>query len=68
MKMRNLHHLANSSFSGEAWILAADVFRCEAPGRFIIGLVDHVKILHFRARISKTMSRVISKNTSRLNR
>lgn len=30
---------------GEAWILSADVFRCEAPGRFIIGLVDHVKIL-----------------------
>lgn len=30
---------------GDAWILSADVFRCEAPGRFIIGLVDHVNIL-----------------------
>ena len=31
---------------GEEWILSTDVFACEAPGRFIIGLIDHVKILH----------------------
>ena len=30
---------------GEEWILSTDVYRCEAPGRFIIGLLDHVKIL-----------------------
>lgn len=31
---------------GEEWILSTDVFACEAPGRFIIGLIEHVKILH----------------------
>ena len=31
---------------GEEWILSTDVYRCEAPGRFVIGLLDHVKILH----------------------
>ena len=30
---------------GEEWILSTDVYRCEAPGRFVIGLLDHVKIL-----------------------
>ena len=30
---------------GEEWILSTDIYRCEAPGRFVIGLLDHVKIL-----------------------
>lgn len=30
---------------GEEWILSTDVYRSEAPGRFVIGLLDHVKIL-----------------------
>lgn len=31
---------------GEEWILSTDVYAFEAPGRFIIGLIDHVRILH----------------------
>ena len=30
---------------GEEWILSTDIYRCEAPGRFVIGLLDHLKIL-----------------------
>ena len=30
---------------GEEWILSTDIYRCEAPGRFVIGLLDHVEIL-----------------------
>lgn len=30
---------------GAEWILSTDVYRSEAPGRFVIGLLDHVKIL-----------------------
>ncbi|MGN0190164.1 MAG: RNA-binding domain-containing protein, partial [Candidatus Cryptobacteroides sp.] len=34
-----------TAVKGEEWILSTDVYRCEAPGRFVIGLLDHVKIL-----------------------
>lgn len=31
---------------GEEWILSTDIYDCKAPGRFVVGLLDHVKILH----------------------
>ena len=27
---------------GEEWILSTDIYRCEAPGRFVIGFFDYV--------------------------
>lgn len=31
---------------GEEWILSTDIYDCKAPGRFVVGLLDHVNILH----------------------
>lgn len=31
---------------GEEWILSTDIYDCKAPGRFVVGLLDHVKILY----------------------
>ena len=31
---------------GEEWILSTDIYDCKAPGRFVVGLLDHVIILH----------------------
>ena len=31
---------------GEEWILSTDIYDFKAPGRFVVGLLDHVNILH----------------------
>lgn len=33
-----------STDGGENWTLSADVYGCEAPGRFVVGLLDHVTV------------------------